>query len=110
MGMFVHRDHDEETYYEQRAAVETLGINYARETGSTKAITNVTNQTPPTIKDVLLERWRGDTRKMAQVTLEAIYDSEDDLYVFEDGFMTSNHDEALDHEVTRLNGPAEVEA
>ena len=46
---------------------------------------------------------------MAQVTLEAIYDPEDDLYVFEDGFMTSNHEEALDHEVTHLNSPAEVE-
>lgn len=67
-------------------------------------------QPPRTVASVLLERWAKDTRKMAQVTLEAVYDSEDDVYVFDDGFMTSDHEEALDHEVARLNSPAEVEA
>jgi len=104
----------------RRDEVKDYEVNYVHQESKTVPDTNYMFETaimpahlprhesPPTHKDVLLKTWAQDTEAMANVTLEMIYDSEDDLYVFEDGFMTSDHEVALVHEVARLNSAAEV--
>lgn len=72
-------------------------------------VESVVEKKAPTVKDVLLEKWKNDTRSIAQIMVDSVYDSEDDVYLLDDGFMTNRRAEAIDHEVVRLNSPAEVE-
>lgn len=90
-----------------QATIERLGKNGCKY--SAEQVNRWLKQkATPTLKDVLLKTWAQDTEAMANVMLEMIYDSEDDVYVFEDGFMTSDHEEALYHEIAYLDSAAEV--
>lgn len=69
---------------------------------------------PPTVKDVLLERWAQDTEALAKRMIES--DLEDGGYFFDSldtksrRAYTEYYKVALDGEIAYLNSPAEAEA
>ena len=65
------------------------------------------DESPRTVKSVLLERWAKDTEAMARVTVWEKYNILSRTFVFEN-FATQSFHEAVGYMIAYLNSAAEV--
>ena len=66
------------------------------------------DESPRTVKDVLLERWAKDTEAMAGETISCFYDGYHESYDFPNGTRSYNEKEAIKLYIAYLNSAAEV--
>jgi len=104
MGMFVHGDKDEKTFYDQQDAMQTLGIN-----GSDLAVHHTDPLSPPTVKDVLLKTWAQDTREMAKKRIR--FDATVNAYIGDFGGVQieNPNDKTLESAMTAYNKAIDLE-
>lgn len=66
-------------------------------------------QPPPTVKDVLLEKWKNDTVAMIADVLELYWNATTERYEFPNGEIALCEADAEKKCAAYLNSPAEVE-